>query len=217
MEKTVKEVSTPWGWVGYSQGCANAFRAESMMLQAGCPCETAGGSWSMVGLGFMAFVKYKVYSTQLHTRTHSTLRYVMLGYVPFRSVTLHTSIWSICVYNMYMYIYIYIMHNFTHTHNIYIYIICAHMHMISYDMSYVEFYIILRFWTFPANPQGTLEQQRLMSTFRCRQLLFSAANGSAHATCGDWKLLRALVDGERFLKRFQVWSIPQTYDVMTTL
>ena len=92
VEKTVKEVSTPWGWVGYSQGCANAFRAESMMLQAGCPCETAGGSWSMVGLGFMAFVKYKVYSTQLHTRTHSTLRYVMLGYVPFRSVTLHTSI-----------------------------------------------------------------------------------------------------------------------------
>lgn len=83
VEKTVKDVSTPWGWVGYSQGCANAFRAESMMLQ------------------------------------------------------------------------------------------------------------------------GTPEQQRLMSSFRCRQLLFSAANGSAHATCGDWKLLRALVDGERFLKRFQ--------------
>ena len=41
VEKTVKDVSTPWGWVGYSQGCANAFRAESMMLQAGCPCETA--------------------------------------------------------------------------------------------------------------------------------------------------------------------------------
>ena len=54
-----------------------------------------------------------------------------------------------------------------------------------------------------APSQGTPEQQRLMSSFRCRQLLFSAANGSAHATCGDWKLLRALVDGERFLKRFQ--------------
>lgn len=51
--------------------------------------------------------------------------------------------------------------------------------------------------------QGTPKQQRLMDSFRCRQLLFSAANGSAHATCGDWKLLRALVDGERFLKRFQ--------------
>ena len=56
VEKTVKNVSTPWGWVGYSQGCANAFRAESMMLQAGCPFETAGGSWSMVGLGFMVLV-----------------------------------------------------------------------------------------------------------------------------------------------------------------
>ena len=83
VERAVRNVFTPWGWVGYSQGCANAFRAEAMMLQ------------------------------------------------------------------------------------------------------------------------GTPEQQRLMSTFRCRQLLFSAANGSAHATCGDWKLLRALVDGERFLKRFQ--------------
>ncbi|CAE7351717.1 unnamed protein product [Symbiodinium sp. CCMP2592] len=84
VERAVREnVRTPWGWVGYSQGCANAFRAEAMMLQ------------------------------------------------------------------------------------------------------------------------GTPEQQRLMGNFRCRQLLYSAANGSAHATCGDWKLLRALVDGERFLKRFQ--------------
>ena len=84
VERAVREnVQTPWGWVGYSQGCANAFRAEAMMLQ------------------------------------------------------------------------------------------------------------------------GTPEQQRLMENFRCRQLLYSAANGSAHATCGDWKLLRALVDGERFLKRFQ--------------
>ena len=123
----------------------------------------------------------------------------------FRSVPLHCihlydlSVYIICVY---IYIYIYNMIN-----------MCTY----AYDMSYVEFYIISRFWTFPANPQGTPEQQRLMSTFRCRQLLFSAANGSAHATCGDWKLLRALVDGERFLKRFQVWSILQKYDVMTTL
>jgi hypothetical protein len=51
--------------------------------------------------------------------------------------------------------------------------------------------------------QGTPEQQRLMNGFRCRQMLFSAANGSAHATCGDQKLLRALTDGERFAKRFQ--------------
>ena len=51
--------------------------------------------------------------------------------------------------------------------------------------------------------QGTPAQQKLMENFRCRQMLFSAANGSAHATCGEWKILRALCDGERFLKRFQ--------------
>ena len=33
----------------------------------------------------------------------------------------------------------------------------------------------------------------------------------AHATCGDWKLLRALVDGERFLKRFQAGSVTLTW------
>mmetsp|Transcript_74865 Transcript_74865/g.156080 ORF Transcript_74865/g.156080 Transcript_74865/m.156080 type:complete len:544 (-) Transcript_74865:40-1671(-) len=84
IQKAVMEhVKTPWGWVGYSQGCANAFRAEALMLQ------------------------------------------------------------------------------------------------------------------------GTPGQQKLLESFRCRQLLFSAANGSAHATCGDWKLLRALIDGERFLKKLQ--------------
>eukprot|EP00927_Polykrikos_kofoidii_P034331 TRINITY_DN29143_c0_g1_i1.p1 TRINITY_DN29143_c0_g1~~TRINITY_DN29143_c0_g1_i1.p1 ORF type:complete len:1594 (-),score=268.47 TRINITY_DN29143_c0_g1_i1:63-4553(-) len=51
--------------------------------------------------------------------------------------------------------------------------------------------------------QGTPRQRELMGKFRCRQLLFSAANGSAHGTCSEWKLLHALVDGERFLKRFQ--------------
>eukprot|EP00929_Paragymnodinium_shiwhaense_P056034 TRINITY_DN28050_c0_g6_i1.p1 TRINITY_DN28050_c0_g6~~TRINITY_DN28050_c0_g6_i1.p1 ORF type:complete len:1888 (+),score=485.27 TRINITY_DN28050_c0_g6_i1:132-5795(+) len=51
--------------------------------------------------------------------------------------------------------------------------------------------------------QGTPEQKALMDGFRCRQLLFSAANGSAHASCAEWKLLHAFVDGERFIKRFQ--------------
>lgn len=79
----IEKVRTPWGWVGYSQGCANAFRAEALMLQ------------------------------------------------------------------------------------------------------------------------GTPAQRKLVNKFRCRQLLFSAANGSAHGTCGTWKMLRALVDGERFFKRVQ--------------
>merc|ERR1740123_1344097 len=78
-----EQVRTPWGWVGYSQGCANAFRAECLMLQ------------------------------------------------------------------------------------------------------------------------GTPEQRQMLEGFRSRHLLFSAANGSAHATCGAWKMLRALIDGERFFKRFQ--------------
>ena len=115
VEKTVKDnVCTPWGWVGYSQGCANAFRAESVMLQ------------------------------------------VWREFIPLR------------------------------------------VRVFSRDFGKTKLLC-----NFPPL-QGTPEQQRLMSTFRCRQLLFSAANGSAHATCGDWKLLRALVDGERFLKRFQV-------------
>ena len=50
---------------------------------------------------------------------------------------------------------------------------------------------------------GTPDQQALAGTLRSRNLLFSAANGSAHGTCGDWKFLRAMIDGDRFLKHYQ--------------
>jgi len=50
---------------------------------------------------------------------------------------------------------------------------------------------------------GTPDQQALARSLRCRNLLFSAANGSAHGTCGDWKFLRAMIDGDRFLKHYQ--------------
>ncbi|MBN1947444.1 MAG: hypothetical protein JW797_17365 [Bradymonadales bacterium] len=50
---------------------------------------------------------------------------------------------------------------------------------------------------------GTPEQRELMRGFRCRNLLFSAANGSAHGTCGDWKFSRALVQGDLFVKYYQ--------------
>ncbi len=50
---------------------------------------------------------------------------------------------------------------------------------------------------------GTPEQQALARGLRCRNLLFSAANGSAHGTCGDLKLLRAIVEGEQILKHYQ--------------
>ncbi len=50
---------------------------------------------------------------------------------------------------------------------------------------------------------GTPEQQALAKRIVCRNLLFSAANGSAHGTCGDWKFLRAMIDLDRFLKHYQ--------------
>lgn len=65
--------------------------------------------------------------------------------------------------------------------------------------------------------QGTPSQRALMDNFRCRHLLFSAANGSAHATCGDGKILKALVDGERFLKRFQASMSAATQQLVLDL
>jgi hypothetical protein len=50
---------------------------------------------------------------------------------------------------------------------------------------------------------GTPEQQRLAERLVARNLLFSATNGSAHGTCGDWKTQRAMVDADRFLKHYQ--------------
>ena len=50
---------------------------------------------------------------------------------------------------------------------------------------------------------GTPDQQALAARLVTRNLLFSAANGSAHGTCGDWKFLRAMIDLDRFLKHYQ--------------
>ncbi|MBM4398189.1 MAG: hypothetical protein FJ087_21190, partial [Deltaproteobacteria bacterium] len=50
---------------------------------------------------------------------------------------------------------------------------------------------------------GTPEEQRLLGGLRCRNLLFSAANGSVHGTSGALKFTRAMVEGERFLKHYQ--------------
>jgi len=50
---------------------------------------------------------------------------------------------------------------------------------------------------------GSPDQQSIVSGLRCRNLLFSAINGSAHGTCGDWKFLRAMVEGDKFLKYYQ--------------
>ncbi len=50
---------------------------------------------------------------------------------------------------------------------------------------------------------GTPAQQKLVGELRCRHLLFSAMNGSAHGTCGDMKFLRAMTEGDKFLKHYQ--------------
>jgi len=50
---------------------------------------------------------------------------------------------------------------------------------------------------------GPPKHQVLLRGLVCRQLLFSAANGSPHGTSGMIKLHRALVLGERILKHYQ--------------
>jgi hypothetical protein len=50
---------------------------------------------------------------------------------------------------------------------------------------------------------GTPDQQRLLSNLVCRNFLFSASNGSAHGSAGMLKFMRALVQGERYLKHYQ--------------
>ena len=51
---------------------------------------------------------------------------------------------------------------------------------------------------------GTPDQQRLLDRLVCRNLLFSALNGSAHGVYGSEKFERAMIEGERFLKHYQV-------------
>ncbi len=50
---------------------------------------------------------------------------------------------------------------------------------------------------------GTPGEQRRLDGLVCRNLLFSAANGSVHGTSGGRKFLRAMVEGEHFLKHYQ--------------
>jgi len=50
---------------------------------------------------------------------------------------------------------------------------------------------------------GSPVQQRLLDGLVCRNMLFSANNGSAHGTSGALKFARAVVEGEMFLKHYQ--------------
>lgn len=51
---------------------------------------------------------------------------------------------------------------------------------------------------------GTPDQQKMLERLVCRNLLFGAFNGSAHGAYGSDKFQRAMVEGERFLKHYQV-------------
>ena len=50
---------------------------------------------------------------------------------------------------------------------------------------------------------GTPKEQKLLDTLVCRNLLFSAANGSPHGSIGMQKFTRVMVHGEKFLKHYQ--------------
>jgi hypothetical protein len=60
---------------------------------------------------------------------------------------------------------------------------------------------------------GTPEQQCILDRFVGRNLLFSAANGSVHGTAGTDKMLRAMIEGERFLKAYQARYSRQLVDL----
>jgi len=50
---------------------------------------------------------------------------------------------------------------------------------------------------------GTPDEQALLDGLVTRNFLFSALNGSAHGSCGQEKFMRAMVEGEAFLKHYQ--------------
>ncbi len=65
---------------------------------------------------------------------------------------------------------------------------------------------------------GPPRQQALARGLRGRMFLFSAINGSAHGTCGDWKFYRAMVELDRLMKHYQgVFSGPAIAFVLQNL
>ncbi len=62
--------------------------------------------------------------------------------------------------------------------------------------------------------QGTPEQQALLKRLVSRNLLYGATNGSAHGTSGSLKFLRAMIDGERFLKHYQASTSKEAVEIV---
>eukprot|EP00961_Rhodomonas_salina_P098752 1328744-Rhodomonas_salina.2 len=50
---------------------------------------------------------------------------------------------------------------------------------------------------------GTPDQQTLLAGLATRNLLYSAANGTPHSTCAEWKISETIVDMEMELKRYR--------------
>jgi len=61
---------------------------------------------------------------------------------------------------------------------------------------------------------GTPEMQEPIGRFVARNLLFSAANGSAHGSSGELKFLRGMVEGERFLKHYQAFFSGELVEIV---
>lgn len=64
---------------------------------------------------------------------------------------------------------------------------------------------------------GTPDQQKILERLVCRNMLFSAANGSAHGSSGTEKFVRAMIDGERFLKHYQAMYSKEMIDLFLRL
>jgi len=65
---------------------------------------------------------------------------------------------------------------------------------------------------------GPPRLQTLARGLRGRMFLFSAINGSAHGTCGDWKFYRTMVELDRLMKHYQgVFSGPAIAFVLRNL
>ena len=62
--------------------------------------------------------------------------------------------------------------------------------------------------------QGTPAQQALLDRLVARNLLYGATNGSAHGTSGSLKFLRAMIEGERFLKHYQASTSREAVEIV---
>lgn len=61
---------------------------------------------------------------------------------------------------------------------------------------------------------GSPKQQEMIERLVCRNLLYSAGNGSVHGTSGAIKFRKAMIEGERFLKHYQAFYSKELIDLV---